>query len=120
MKIRNEDDSLPIVELCSMKDKQSRKELWILSRNEDGSYLYRDGASGTESNEAGWTERFTEVWAMQCAIDFEPHPKTNENSIESFEENSLFSFSSEEILDLTSLNATSPLTHLPVTMFGYR
>jgi hypothetical protein len=75
VQIANKDEALPLIEHCCMRAKDSHELLWTLTRQEGGGagvakYRYVDHVTKEERLEDGWEERFQEVWAMQCALDF--------------------------------------------------
>lgn len=117
MQIQNEDASLPALEFCSMKDKNSKNVQWTLQRKGEGKYIYVNQNEGVDALEDGWAERFEAIWAMQCAIDFEqPVCKDNPTAVYG-------SFDSPDCPkdgDTPSRQSSASLSTMPATTVGYR
>jgi hypothetical protein len=55
--LRNEDNNLPYLEHCCMRDQMSKEVLWMLERTDNGDYVYTDRATQTQRREQNWEEK---------------------------------------------------------------
>ncbi|RYH05499.1 hypothetical protein EON65_44540 [archaeon] len=98
-----------------MKDKESKKVMWTLQRRKEDEYIFVDQQVGSETLEAGWTERFEAIWAMQCAMDFDQSTCKDGPGFHSID-----SPESSKDDDIPSRQSSASLSTMPATTVGYR